>query len=78
MLMVNVNQFATEVNELKKTLTDTVFSETKLENMSDEEIILYKKLMKLITTSVDLITDQMETIDSINYKLDKLLSKSEA
>lgn len=78
MLMVNVNQFSTEVDELKKTLTDTVFSETKLENMGDEEIILYKKLMKLITTSVDLITDQMETIDSINYKLDKLLSKSEA
>lgn len=64
-----------EMNELKELCMKTMFDSDALKYADEKSIVLYVKMFNLLGTSNDYLTKQAETIDEMNHKLDKLLSK---
>ena len=71
MLVAKTNQMIEEVNEIKDLCTRQIASE--MEYMEDEVFVLYQKMIKLMNTSMEVMKEQAEVIESMNKKLDKLL-----
>ena len=71
MLVAKTNQMIEEVNEIKDLCMRQIASE--IEYMEDEVFVLYQKMIKLINTSMEVMKEQAEVIESMNEKLDKLL-----
>ena len=77
MLVEKTNQLIEETNELKDLCFKQIYSDI-LEDMDDENIVLYAKMFKLLNTSMEVIKEQAEVIESINNKLDELLIRKES
>lgn len=73
MLLETTIKFVGEYTEVKE-LCVREFASDML-SMNPDEFVLMTKLMRLLDTSLDLVREQAETIDSINQKLDRLLEK---
>ena len=76
MLVNKANQLIEEVNEVKDLCVKQMASE--MEYMEDEVIVLYQRVIKLMNTSMEVMKEQAEVIESIDKKLDKLLERKES
>ena len=77
MLVNKTNQLIEEVNELKDSFMTMIGSEM-LESMDESEFVMFKKMFNLMNTSMEVVKEQAEVIESINEKLDKLLARKES
>ena len=77
MLVEKTNQLIEETNELKDLCFKQIYSDI-LEDMDDENLVLYAKMFKLLNTSMEVVKEQAEVIESINNKLDELLIRKES
>lgn len=77
MLVEKTNQFIEEVNELKNSCMSMIVTES-LSYMTGTEFDMIKKVFNLMNTSMGVIKEQAEVIESINNKLDKLLMRKES
>ena len=67
------NQLIEEVKEVKDLCLKQIGS--GIVYMDDDTIALYQKSFKLLDTSMEVLREEAEIIESINKKLDKLLKK---
>ena len=72
MLVIRTNQLIEEVNELKDSCM-TMFCSEMFKTMDEQEFVMFKKMFHLMNTSMNVMKEQAEVIESINEKLDKLL-----
>lgn len=77
MLVKKTNQLIEETNELKDLCFKQIYSDI-LEDMDDENLVLFTKMFKLLNTSMEVVKEQAEVIESINDKLDELLIRKES
>lgn len=77
MLVEKTNQLIEETNELKDLCFKQIYSDI-LEDMDDENLVLYTKMFKLLNTSMEVVKEQAKVIESINNKLDELLIRKES
>lgn len=77
MLVEKTNQLIEETNKLKDLCFKQIYSDI-LEDMDDENLVLYTKMFKLLNTSMEVVKEQAEVIESINNKLDELLIRKES
>lgn len=77
MLVSKTHKLIEEVNELKSLCAEQITSEM-MEGIDDKEFVLYVKMLRLINTSMDVIKEQSNMIDSIDGKLDRLLARKES
>ena len=77
MLVEKTNQLIEETNKLKDLCFKQIYSDI-LEDMDDENLVLYAKLFKLLNTSMEVVKEQAKVIESINNKLDELLIRKES
>ena len=77
MLVEKTNQLIEETNKLKDLCFKQIYSDI-LEDMDDEILVLYTKMFKLLNTSMEVVKEQAEVIESINNKLDELLIRKES
>lgn len=73
MLVNKSNQLIEEVKEVKDLYLKQIGS--GIVYMDDDTIALYQKSFKLLDTSMEVLIEEAEIIESINKKLDKLLKK---
>ena len=73
MLVNKSNQLIEEVKEVKDLCLKQIGS--GIVYMDDDTIALYQKSFKLLDTSMEVLREEAEIIESINKKLDKLLKK---
>lgn len=76
MLVNKTYQLIKEVNEVKDLCLKQVGSQ--IEYINDDAFVLYKKIFKLLNTSMEVIEEQAAVIESIDKKLDKLLARKES
>lgn len=76
MLVEKTNQLIVEVNEVKECMFKGFGSEI-LENMNEQEFALFKKLFNIVNTSMEVLEEQATTMQKIDEKLDRLLSKKD-
>ena len=76
MLVNKTNQLIEEVNELKHSCMTMIGSEM-FESMGEQEFEMFKNVFNLTNTSMKVIKEQAEIIESIDKKLDKLLAREE-
>lgn len=69
------NEVFKEINEVKELYIREFIDEDELKSMNHQEFELVQKILKTIDLSMDLMHEEMKTIDEINSKLDKLLAK---
>lgn len=77
MLVSKTNQLVKEVNELKDSYIGMIKSDV-IEFMDEGTFTMVKNSLKLLTTSMEVMQEQAEIIESINKKLDKLLRIAES
>lgn len=77
MLVEKTNQLIEETNKLKDLCFKQIYSDI-LEDMDDENLVLYTKMFKLLNTSMEVVKEQAKVIESINNKLDELLIRKES
>lgn len=77
MLVSKTNQLVKEVNELKDSYIGMINSDV-IEFMDEGTFTMVKNSLKLLTTSMEVMQEQAEIIESINKKLDKLLRIAES
>ena len=77
MLVEKTNQLIEETNKLKDLCFKQIYSDI-LEDMDDENLVLFTKMFKLLNTSMEVVKEQAEVIESINNKLDELLIRKES
>ena len=73
MLVNKSNQLIEEVKEVMDLCLKQIGS--GIVYMDDDTIALYQKSFKLLDTSMEVLREEAEIIESINKKLDKLLKK---
>ena len=73
MLVNKTNQLIEEAKEVKDLCLKQIGSD--IVYMDNDVIALYQKSFKLLDTSMDVLREEAEIIESINKKLDKLLEK---
>lgn len=64
-----------EFNEVKKICVEKIFDNETLSYVSDDDIMISAKMFNLMNSSCELLLKQAEMIDSIDNKLDEILSK---
>lgn len=69
------NEVYKMINELKTLYIRAFIDEDALKSMNPNNLELVQKSLKLVDLTNDLINEQMNAIDEINNKLDKLLEK---
>ena len=74
MLVNKTNQLIEEVNELNDSFM-TMIGSQMFNSMNEQEFVMFKKMFNLMNTSMEVVKEQAEVIESIDKKLDKLLSK---
>jgi len=77
MLVNKTNQLIEEVNELKDSYVRMINSDV-FESMDENTFGIIKKSFNLVNTSMEVMKEQAEVIESINKKLDKLLTIAES
>lgn len=65
-----------EVNELKELCIKELFDPDQINGMDEKVFLLYKKMFKLMDTSMKVVLKQAELMEEQSRKLDKLLSKA--
>ena len=76
MLVNKTYQLIKEVNEVKDLCLKQIGSQ--IEYIDDDTFVLYQKMFNLLNTSMEVIEEQAAVIESIDKKLDKLLSRKES
>lgn len=76
MLVNKTYQLIKEVNEVKDLCLKQIGSQ--IEYIDDDTFVLYQKMFNLLNTSMEVIEEQAEVIESIDKKLDKLLARKES
>lgn len=74
-LVVKSNEVLNKIDEVKKLYIREFVDEDALKSMDHQQLELIQKSLKIMDLTMDLMREEMKTMDEINSKLDKLLAK---
>lgn len=66
------NEFTNEMNELKNLIVSKMTDADTIRYMSADELLLTQRMLNFIDLSVNLMREQYETINKIEFMLERL------
>lgn len=71
-----IEKFEREVKAMKMSMINMAVKDgIDLSNIDSDEVVAIVNILKLFDTSVELISEEYRTINTINEKIDKLIAK---